>query len=151
MQPLRIGAGWVRAVHDRPRALPSLVQGCRHVEIDCWDAPKGPKVTHGHTFCTVEQFDEVAKAVAECAFVTSELPVILSLEMHCTPAQQHRIATTLIEQLGGALLTVRLLEPKRSLRLLEPKRSVQLPSVKRTIFWLRPTALSPLHRTRNPV
>ena len=66
-------------------------------------------VTHGHTFCTVEQFNEVAKAISECAFVTSELPVILSLEMHCKPAQQRVLANMLVEHLGPALLLVRLL------------------------------------------
>ena len=34
----------------------------------------------GHTFCTVEQFSSVSKAIDECAFILSELPVILSLE-----------------------------------------------------------------------
>ena len=42
--------------------------------------------------CTLWQFDEVTKAVAECAFVCSEMPVILSLEMHCSPRQQRLIA-----------------------------------------------------------
>ena len=33
------------------------------------------------TFCSVETFEEVAKAVADCGFTTSDLPVILSLEV----------------------------------------------------------------------
>ena len=57
------------------------------------------------TFCTVETFDAVAIAIAECAFVTSALPVIMSLEMHCSPKQQRLLATALIKHLGGALLT----------------------------------------------
>ena len=35
-------------------------------------------------------FDDVARAIAEYAFITSELPVVLSLEMHCKPKQQVR-------------------------------------------------------------
>ena len=35
----------------------------------------------GHTFCTIETFANVAQAVQEYAFSTSELPVILSLEV----------------------------------------------------------------------
>jgi hypothetical protein len=63
-------------------------------------------VTHGHTFTTREQFVEVAKAVAECAFVTSKLPVSLSLEMHCSPSQQKKIAEIMVEHIGSALLKV---------------------------------------------
>ena len=60
----------------------------------------------GHTFCTVERFENVAVAVAETAFENSELPVILSLEMHCGPKQQHKLATMLLEHLGVAVLRV---------------------------------------------
>ena len=43
---------------------------------------------HGHTFTTVVSFDDVVEAIADYAFATSRLPVILSLEMHCSPKQQ---------------------------------------------------------------
>ena len=52
----------------------------------------------------METFDEVAKAIAECAFVTSELPVILSLEMHCSPPQQRQLVASLVCHLGAILL-----------------------------------------------
>ena len=42
----------------------------------------------GHTFCTTVPFLKVVEAVAECAFVTSHLSVITSMEMHCSPKQQ---------------------------------------------------------------
>ena len=35
----------------------------------------------GNTFCTIEQFDTVVRAIAEFAFVISELPVVLSMEV----------------------------------------------------------------------
>ena len=64
-------------------------------------------VTHGNTFCTKCTFEEVAKAVAECAFVNSELPVMLSLEMHCSPPQQQRLTKIILAHVGDAVLSVR--------------------------------------------
>jgi len=43
--------------------------------------------------------------LAECAFVTSHLPVILSLEMHCTPGMQRQLMKMLVSHLGKRLLT----------------------------------------------
>ena len=82
-----------------------LLQGVRFVEIDCWDGDKRPVVTHGHTLCTQIDFDYVAKAIADSAFETSDLPVLLSMEMHCCPAQEEMLSKSLIEHLGPMLLT----------------------------------------------
>eukprot|EP00966_Prymnesium_polylepis_P097682 2262374-Prymnesium_polylepis.3 len=65
-----------------PRCVGRVPQDYRSLEIDCWDgAGSEPAVKHGHTLTTVEQFDEVARAIGECAFTSSELPVVLSLEV----------------------------------------------------------------------
>ena len=40
------------------------------------------------TFCTVISFEQVINAIGEFAFIESELPVIVSLEMHCSTQQQ---------------------------------------------------------------
>eukprot|EP00966_Prymnesium_polylepis_P180355 4176484-Prymnesium_polylepis.1 len=76
------GAG--RKLHAR-RVPTARSQGLRQLEIDCWDGrgrfANTPIVTHGHTFCTIEKFSEVAKAIGQCAFATSEMPVLLSLEV----------------------------------------------------------------------
>ena len=68
--------------------------------------PCGVFLQSGHTFCTKESFDRVAQAVVKFAFVSSRLPIMLSLEMHCNPKGQRRIAMMLVKHMGDELLKV---------------------------------------------
>jgi hypothetical protein len=81
-----------------------------------------------HTFCTVVPFARVAEAVGECAFLFSKLPVILSLEMHASPKQQHRLALAMVEHFGDTLLQVRLAGAFRG-RVPTFETSFSLPSI----------------------
>ncbi|KAK8085644.1 hypothetical protein PG997_006915 [Apiospora hydei] len=63
-----------------------------------------PRVLHGNTLTKEVSFRDVCQTVKEYGFQTSDLPVIVSLEVHCSPEQQEMMVAIMQEIWGEHLL-----------------------------------------------
>jgi phosphatidylinositol phospholipase C delta len=84
----------------------ALNAGCRSVEIDCWDGSDGkPIVKHGHARTGEVYFSACIDAINEHAFRFSQYPLVISLEVHCNPAQQGLMVDIMKTTFGDKLVT----------------------------------------------
>ncbi|KAM0193146.1 hypothetical protein ACHAPI_007876 [Fusarium lateritium] len=91
-----------------------------------------PIVTHGWTLTTPCGFRDVCTAIGESAFVNSDLPVIVSLEVHADLEQQEKMVEIMKEEWKGILLDSPLdgYDPAERLPRLEDLRNkILLPSL----------------------
>ncbi|KAI9045630.1 putative phosphoinositide-specific phospholipase C [Aspergillus affinis] len=65
-----------------------------------------PKVLHGHTLTKEVTFRDVCHVIRDNAFVTSDLPVIVSLEVHASLEQQAMMVEIMEETWKGMLVEV---------------------------------------------
>eukprot|EP00062_Callorhinchus_milii_P018339 gi/632971844/ref/XP_007902370.1/ PREDICTED: 1-phosphatidylinositol 4,5-bisphosphate phosphodiesterase zeta-1 [Callorhinchus milii] len=87
--------------------ISALKKGCRCLEIVCCDGPENePMVYHGLATSSQILFKDVINVVNLYAFEASDYPLILSLEVHCNPVQQHSVADYLGNILGNRLFTL---------------------------------------------
>ncbi|KAG2413857.1 hypothetical protein HFD88_003046 [Aspergillus terreus] len=65
-----------------------------------------PRVLHGHTLTKGTTFRDVCYAIRDNAFVTNDMPVIVSLEVHACLAQQQTMVEIMEEAFKGMLIEV---------------------------------------------
>ncbi|KAH7279917.1 hypothetical protein KP509_37G043500 [Ceratopteris richardii] len=81
----------------------ALQDGCRVVELDCWERNGQIVVLHGHTVTEPVGFEDCLRAIKRNAFVRSEYPVIITLENHLSLDLQVEAARILKDILGDSL------------------------------------------------
>ena len=114
---------WINTSHntyltgDQLRSLSSvemyakaLRRGCKCLELDCYDGEKNkngiglPMVYHGHTLTSKLLFADIIRVVLSYVEQNpNALPVILSLENHCSHDVQKQMAADLQSILGDRL------------------------------------------------
>lgn len=65
-----------------------------------------PRVLHGHTLTKGTTFREICYAIRDSAFVASDLPVVVSLEVHACLEQQQMMVDIIHEAWGNLLVTL---------------------------------------------
>ncbi|CEJ56953.1 hypothetical protein PMG11_05664 [Penicillium brasilianum] len=101
----RLGDALRRKTTKKPDPTPSTV-----VADDAKTPKDGfvvePRVLHGHTLTKGTSFREICYAIRDSAFVSSDLPVIVSFEVHCCLEQQQIMVDIMRDAWKGLLVEV---------------------------------------------
>ncbi|KAJ7700442.1 PLC-like phosphodiesterase [Mycena rosella] len=81
----------------------ALQAGCRCVEIDIHPG-NPPLITHGNTLTSKLSLRKVCEVIDQYAFVASPYPLIISAEIHCSPAQQDMVVDIMLSVFGDKLV-----------------------------------------------
>lgn len=87
-----------------PAPAPATAPGADPESTEPEVAIVEPRVLHGYTLTKEISFRAVCEAIRESAFVVSDLPVIVSLEVHCKPDQQLAMVRIMKEVWGDLLV-----------------------------------------------
>ncbi|PHH73628.1 hypothetical protein CDD80_3672 [Ophiocordyceps camponoti-rufipedis] len=69
------------------------------------DVSMEPRVLHGYTLTRDVPFRDVCQAIRDSAFAVTDLPLIVSLEVHCSPGQQAVMVELMQDAWRGLLVT----------------------------------------------
>ncbi|KAL2607971.1 hypothetical protein R1flu_026544 [Riccia fluitans] len=100
--------------------IDALTQGCRVIELDCWERRGKIKVLHGGTLTKPVKFSDCIKAIKEHAFVASDYPVIITIENHL-PEKLQIEAAKIMKDILGELLFIPSPEERPPLEFLSPE------------------------------
>eukprot|EP00249_Psilotum_nudum_P023448 c28877_g1_i2 orf=370-2205(-) len=89
---------------ERP-IIEALRRGVRVIELDIWPNSSNDEVMvlHGRTMTSPVEFKKCIVAIIENAFVTSQYPVVITLEDHLTTDLQAKVAQVVTSTFGDIL------------------------------------------------
>ncbi|KAF2874888.1 PLC-like phosphodiesterase [Massariosphaeria phaeospora] len=120
---LRIKGKLSSSPEEKSKDAPASPPPAQSDRIEPWRSNSyraEPRVLHGYTLTKETTFREVCATIRDYAFVTSDLPIIVSLEVHTTPEQQEIMVEIMTDYWRGMLVDLPL-DPS------QPSESLNLP------------------------
>ncbi|CAG8910122.1 unnamed protein product [Penicillium egyptiacum] len=95
----KLGGVLRRRSAKSPQRPPDEEAATSHMPV-----PIEPRVLHGHTLTKGTTFREICYAIRDSAFVASDLPLVISLEVHASLEQQQTMVDIILEAWKGLLV-----------------------------------------------